>query len=226
MKRHQHTEECFQTENILTCQLQEHTHTDACVSKSVLTEEEKREVEDVISIIDGLPEVQDAKDEFTRLKEEGSSEELAAYQQKIENAVNVASDYYEALNENQKLEVTNIEKLNEYLKWLRDIGVIEDNRHSAKFYTDSTYTQECEQAVSLTVIGELPDGAEVRSYPVNNVQMQDADVLYACDITIFKEDGTVYQPETPVTVKLMGIPNTNETTEYGIFHVQEERKII
>ncbi len=117
VKRHQHTEECFQTENILICQLQEHTHTDECKAlerDALLTDEESQQVNDIISIIEGLPPVSEIEEQFIRLEEEGDSEELNAYREKIIAAIQDAFDFYNALSEKQKEAVTNASKLDEY----------------------------------------------------------------------------------------------------------------
>ena len=115
---HQHAEECFTTEQAITCGKTEHTHDDSCKPETALTEEEQRQVEDVISIIAGLPPVAEIESEFDRLAE--NAEELAAYRVKIIGAVRMAFDEYAALTDAQKAAVTNADQLPQYSYLLED----------------------------------------------------------------------------------------------------------
>ncbi len=123
VKAHRHTDECFTTEQTITCGKTEHTHDDSCKPEAALTEEEQLQVDDVISIIDGLPPVAEIEAESDRLAE--NAEELAAYRAKVLGAVRTAFDEYNALTETQKAAVTNGEKLEDYRYLLEDQKVTE-----------------------------------------------------------------------------------------------------
>ncbi len=113
---HEHEEEkCVEvTSGEIVCELKEHIHTEECENSKPLTEEEQLQVDDVIFLIDILPELSEIEFNFKDLKESGKTEELAAYELKIKNSVKAAFDGYNALNDKQKAAVTNYEKLPPY----------------------------------------------------------------------------------------------------------------
>ncbi len=92
-------------------------------TQSPLTQEEETQVEDVIVLIEGLPQVEEIEAEFDRLAED--EEGLAAYRAKILSAVQVAFDEYNVLTDAQKAAVTNGEKLESY-RYLLDEQKIAD----------------------------------------------------------------------------------------------------
>lgn len=118
---HQHTEECFTIEQVPICGKPEHTHDDSCKSDKELSEEEQRQVEDVIAIIEGLPPVAEIEAQFEALADDADA--LAAYREKIIGAIQTAFDEYNALTDEQKAAVTNAEKLDEYRYLLDDQNV-------------------------------------------------------------------------------------------------------
>ncbi len=118
---HQHAEECFTTEQVAICGKTEHTHDESCKQDTELSEEEQRQVDDVISIIEGLPPVAEIEAQFDALAEDADA--LAAYREKIIGAIQTAFDEYNALTDEQKAAVTNAEKLDEYRYLLDDQNV-------------------------------------------------------------------------------------------------------
>lgn len=108
VRTHQHTAECFQPKEVLTCQIPEHIHEDKCW----LTEEEQRQVEDVICLIESFPPVEEIRAEFDRLAEDPDG--LAGYREKILSLVKGTFDAYNALSDIQKNEVTNADRLSQY----------------------------------------------------------------------------------------------------------------
>ncbi len=78
-------------------------------------------------------------------------------------------------------------------------GDDEGLNHTVQLFSDATFTTPRSDAVTLTLTGELPEGARVLGYPVKTT-LTDLDVLAAYDLSILLEDGTPWQPEEPVTV--------------------------
>lgn len=64
---------------------------------------------------------------------------------------------------------------------------------TALIYTDGSYEILSEDATVITVSGLLPEGAEIRAYPVT-VDLEQ-EVICAYEIAIFLPDGTIFEPE-------------------------------
>ncbi len=90
------------------------TQLESVLEKLALTGEEQAAVNDVISIIEGLPPLEEIQAEISRLEESGDAQNLNDYKGKIQAAVTDAFRAYEALNNRQRAAVTNSEKLEQY----------------------------------------------------------------------------------------------------------------
>ncbi len=212
---HEHTPACYDTKGRPFCQLEAHVHSVLCDIE--LTDEERRQIEDVILMIDGLPDLEETKLSFAALEAAGDTEALAAQSEKIVNAVTAARDSYYDLSSAQRACVSNSDTLNAWLDWLEQKGLYDPDVHLVKQYTDGTYTTTREDPVSIVISGKLPEGAEVRAFPVE-APVSEADTLCTYDISIFLEDGTVYQPEEPVTVTVSGLTPA-ENADIEVCHV-------
>ena len=82
---------------------------------------------------------------------------------------------------------------------------LSDQQLTAAVYTDSTYsTLYTDNDIVITVSGLLPEGAQVRAYPVqpDHAELAEVSVLCAYDITVFTAEGQVFRPaeDAPLTV--------------------------
>ena len=74
---------------------------------------------------------------------------------------------------------------------------LSDQQLAATVYTDSTYsTLYTDNEIVITVSGLLPEGAQVRAYPVqpDHAELAEVSVLCAYDITVFTAEGQVFRP--------------------------------
>ena len=102
---------------------------------------------------------------------------------------------------------------------------------TATIYEDGNYAALLEEDDTvITVTGLLPEGVEIRAYP-QAVQMDDAVVLCAYDITMFLPDGSVYAPEDDGTFSVsFQMPSYGELveesaysySEYTVYHIPED----
>ncbi len=68
-------------------------------------------------------------------------------------------------------------------------------------FTDDTYSATYEGVADINILGKIPDGAVAKAYPVE-VEIENCQIVCAFDITIFLADGSVYEPEEPLTVEI------------------------
>ncbi|MBC8546845.1 Cna B-type domain-containing protein [Clostridiaceae bacterium NSJ-31] len=111
------------------------------------------------------------------------------------------------------------------LTWLAEEPLAEQTL-TASLFTDETGEHPLAgEGTLITVSGALPQGASVRAYPVP-VQMEDATVLGAYDITIYRPDGSAFEPRAglPLTVEIRlpqmaadGAP----PADYAVYYVPE-----
>lgn len=80
-----------------------------------LTEEEQKQVEEVIALIEALPTMEEITARFEELEEDGDA--YATYYQELYAQVNAAQEAYNALTDAQKEAVTNAEVLEQF-EWL------------------------------------------------------------------------------------------------------------
>ena len=106
-ENHIHGEMCYGTWTLI-CGKDEHTHTDSCTN---LTEEELRQVEDVISLIDTMPSSEQIDERMMELENAGDLTGLDVYFEEISALVCNIHDQYQLLTDDQKTYVTNADKL-------------------------------------------------------------------------------------------------------------------
>ncbi|MDD6262859.1 MAG: FctA domain-containing protein [Clostridiales bacterium] len=108
---HTHGDECFDESGLLSCTIEEHSHTAAC--SVALTDAEKAEVERVIALIAELPgadEVEAAVAAFENAEDYDGEE---AYYAGLSEKCRRAYDEYVILTDDQKLCVANSDRLME-----------------------------------------------------------------------------------------------------------------
>lgn len=92
---------------------------------------------------------------------------------------------------------------------------------AAVIYTDETYETTSDDLTQITVVGKIPEEAEIRAYPTTFET--DSKIVCAYDITIFLPDGTVFEPEEgdhlTVTFKTADL---EEEEEVGVYYIPEE----
>ena len=95
----------------------------------------------------------------------------------------------------------------------------------AKVFADGSYSRSADGGTEITLTGVMPEEATVKAYPVE-VQIDDAVVLSAYDITIFDGDGEVYQPEDgAIQVKIEDAAvreAVEEDKEISVYHMEDE----
>lgn len=98
-----------------------------------------------------------------------------------------------------------------------------ENQFTATLYTDSSYSAEMENQTPITVSGQLPVNAEVKAYPVENLSMENEEILYAWDISIFDENGNQWEPEERniISVEFLDPELKEQETDYSIYYIPE-----
>ena len=71
---------------------------------------------------------------------------------------------------------------------------------TADIYTDDTYTDLSDDTTVITVTGPIPKDADVRAVPVT--VESEIEVVCAYDIAIFRTDGSIFEPDTSVSVHI------------------------
>lgn len=103
---------------------------------------------------------------------------------------------------------------------------------TALVYTDETCTElfdnsELDTAVKIEIKGQLPVAVFAKAYPVL-VEQPDKEVLCAYDITLYREDDTVYEPtgdkNITVSIQTAELENSQQDTEQPVevYYVPEE----
>ncbi len=178
-------------------------------------ERAQAEVNRVIQLIDALPSLQSAKDDHASME----STARDAYTAALSDEITPIRNDYKQLRIAQKAEVTNADKLLDYVDWLKEIGILPTNEYEVMHYTDATYTQVRDDHIALSVQGDLPEGAEVRAFPVQ-IESSGEDLICAYDINVFLPDGSVYELENPVRVTVSGF-SSQEDADIVVMHVDE-----
>ena len=98
-----------------------------------------------------------------------------------------------------------------------------ENQFAATLYTDSSYSTELENETPITVSGQLPVNAEIKAYPVENIIMENEEILYAWDISIFDENGNLWEPEegNTISVEFQDPELKDNDTDYSIYYIPE-----
>lgn len=107
---HVHGTMCYGTW-VLTCGLEEHTHTEECTALLGLPEEDRAKVEEVIALIDPLPTYDEIAAKLDAFYEADDAEGEEAYLMEVYAQVEDAYRAYMALDESLREYVTNADKL-------------------------------------------------------------------------------------------------------------------
>ena len=90
---------------------------------------------------------------------------------------------------------------------------------TAVIYTDGSYETVSEDSTIITLTGDLPEDARVMAFPVT-VQTE-LEVLCAYDIAIVLPNGTLYEPESAVTVSIRS-QELEADQQMAVYHVPDE----
>lgn len=188
---HEHTERCYGTWE-LTCGMEEHVHTSACMP-DLLSEEEQARVDAVIERIDMLPTYEEIEAVWTSFEEAEAQDPSRKNRenddqeyQKLILEIRTVYAYYEDLGSELQKYVTNSEKLME-LEWLWSAQTLEI-KDTVTVYQVNQY----ENAVVAIVYGgsveeKLGDGMSFTYWNAVIVEKNDAGKLYVDKMIL--EDG-------------------------------------
>ena len=188
IKLHSHADSCYeiyidetgaqQTRLICTeLVVLEHTHSDTCFTTSEIP------LENTDSLTCGLTEM------------EAHAHSESCYD---ESGVQICTEQTQAHTHGAlcygtwELICTLEEHIHDEICTPPDIQYVETTA-TALIYTDSSYETVSEDTAVITVSGLLPEGAEIRAYPVT-VDLEQ-EVICAYEIAIFLPDGTIFEPE-------------------------------
>lgn len=126
VQEHVHSENCFRTmepdEGVNAdepiCGLEEHTHTEECGIPVELTEEEQAQVDEVIALIDTLPDLEEIQKTLAAFDEAEDYEGYNGYLTEIQSQVSDVYAAYMALTDAQQKAVTNADQLLTLMKEL------------------------------------------------------------------------------------------------------------
>lgn len=95
----------------------------------------------------------------------------------------------------------------------------------AQIYTDDSYKILAEEETVITITGLMPEGIEAKAFPAE-VKMEGHEVIYAYDISLFQKDGTIYEPEADVKLRVEilspDLPQDVDGVTPGMYYVPEE----
>ena len=96
------------------------------------------------------------------------------------------------------------------------------NSVTAQIFTDGTYETLSGENVVITLSGAIPEDAYVKAFPVT--LQTEMDILFAYDITIFRGDGSVFEPSDGEVVNVLIQSPVLETAEENleVYHIPEE----
>lgn len=116
LEEHSHSSECYEADS-LSCELEEHVHSVDCYG----TESERETVLYIIDLIDELPTVSEMNEQIAILSD-GETGEVSSYRETVITDATKAYSYYVKLDEKLQRLVINNDKLIEYL----EAGLIEE----------------------------------------------------------------------------------------------------
>ena len=93
---------------------------------------------------------------------------------------------------------------------------------NAKIYTDGTYQRLADDAAEIILTGYIPEDSVVKAYPV--IPETEMEILFAYDITIFRSDGSIFEPaEGDVVSVIIHSPVLENTQDdVAVYHISEE----
>lgn len=149
---------------------------------------------------------------------EGNASNTVKYKEYDANAVTIMG--YGQLPEEPKDEFTEEVEVPEEV-----VEEITETTVAAVIFEDNSYNTKAEDETIITVTGMLPEGVEVKAYPIE-LELKGQDVIYAYDITMFLADGNVYElaEDAPVTVKIFSpdYVQDEDSVEPGMYYIPEE----
>lgn len=149
VQRHQHSLACL-TDAALTCGMEEHVHSAACMPEYEAPEEEQAQVEAVIALIDALPAQAEIEEILTALEEAGDEEGYDAYLTQLVAQAKAAYEAYAALTEEQQQQVANADKLLA-LEPLWSIQMLPENNSTGEATRLLAYAEENRGKVDITI---------------------------------------------------------------------------
>ncbi|MFR7475695.1 LPXTG cell wall anchor domain-containing protein [Frisingicoccus sp.] len=151
---HVHGESCFQKiempadKGTLICTQEEHTHSEECKVSVSLNEKEQAQVDEVIALIDALPNQKEIENTLTAFEDADDTEGYDGYLSELRIRAMAAHNAYEALTDDQKLYVTNADRL-KALEWLWSMQTVE---------TDATVLNGDYAYVARIAVSSIADG--------------------------------------------------------------------
>ena len=235
LTEHTHIEECYDPESgELICTLAEHAHTDECWSVEIL--EPEVPMGDYLCGIPAHVHTDPCYDPETgelicgleeHIHDESCLPEGVEY---ICGLTEHTHDEYVCYDAQGNLTCQRVEHTHTEACLPLEFPMAEQTL-TATIYEDGNYAALLEEDDTvITVTGLLPEGVEIRAYP-QAVQMDDAVVLCAYDITMFLPDGSVYAPEDDGTFSVsFQMPSYGELveesaysySEYTVYHIPED----
>ncbi|MGM9941427.1 MAG: SpaA isopeptide-forming pilin-related protein [Bulleidia sp.] len=143
---HQHTEQCFESHTEvnetreLICTKEEHQHSEECYQEETEEVQIDEQVQAVIDLIDALPAYEEADAILTDYDNAGNEEGYEAYYTALYEQVSSTDKAYKALSDEQKAQVSNSDKLQDYA-WMMEVQTyavngLEINKGSTYSYTE------------------------------------------------------------------------------------------
>lgn len=118
---HIHSTSCIADNYEYSCGCEEHIHDDTCVGIYPLSEEEKKQVETVIKLIDAMPSSEEIEETLLAFENADDMDGYEAYFLKTAQQGKSAYNIYSSLSGDQKAYVKNIDKLMES-SWLWSVS--------------------------------------------------------------------------------------------------------
>lgn len=202
---HKHSAICYGNWKLI-CELEEHTHTEECYDLP-LTEEEQKQVDEVIALINELPDREEIEEKLKAFEEAEDEEGYDAYLTEISRLVKEAYQKYSALTDAQKKKVTNAAKLME----LEPIWSAQTLEEFPPLEGDSAYV------TGITVTGisdgtgpwDADDNAGNDSNADNKIVRTFDTVTYKFQVPMASYDNTISYSEARVKLEFV-LPLTSD----------------
>lgn len=215
IKLHSHSDSCYEiyTDETGAEQLElictelvvlEHTHSDTCFTTREIP------LEDTDSLTCGITETE------THAHSESCYDEIG---EQVCTEQTQAHTHSELCYGTWELICAMEEHIHDEICTPPEIQYVETTA-TALIYTDGSYKTISEDMTVITVSGLLPEGAEIRAYPVT-VDLEQ-EVICAYEITIFVPDGSVFEPEEGENLTvLFQLPEVPQS-DLEVYYVPDE----
>lgn len=154
--------------------------------EGVLTEEEQKQVEEIIALIEALPTMEEIAERFSLLEEAEDEEEYATYYQELYEQVAAAQAAYDALTEAQKEAVTNAEILAQF-EWLWSETLEEGRSIWGVLKDDSAYVNEIK-------IVHIQDGVTPFDFHQHDQEKCYTEGELSCGLNAYQTENDTAQP--------------------------------